>query len=143
MDSKEAALQVANETVVDLLRAVMDVSEPIESSATGVAGATICRRPNQIRGVIDARMTQRNSALVQDDVAGANVLEIQSQQLRRTARAIAEVLKRLRTSGLEVSLRGPLGAAALQKPPAQASHEGLRGARWTRPKSWHPSVAAA
>jgi putative transposase len=56
---------------------------------------------------------------------------------------IAEVLKRLRTSGREVSLRGPLGAAALQKPPAQASHEGLRGARWTRPESWHPPVAAA
>ncbi len=86
MDSKEAAVQVANETVVDLLRAVMDVSEPVESTATGVAGATSCHRPNQTRGVFDARMTQRNSALVQDDVAGANALEIQSQQLRRTAR---------------------------------------------------------
>jgi hypothetical protein len=84
VDSKEAAVQVANETVVDLLRAVMDVSEPVESTATGVAGATSCHRPNQTRGVFDARMTQRNSALVQDDVAGANA--IQSQQLLRTAR---------------------------------------------------------
>jgi putative transposase len=56
---------------------------------------------------------------------------------------IVELLKRLRTSGREVSLRGPLGAAALQKPPAQASHEGLRGARWTKPESWHPRVATA
>jgi putative transposase len=56
---------------------------------------------------------------------------------------IVELLKRLRTSGREVSLRGPLGAAALQKPPAQASHEGLRGARWTKPEFWQPPAATA
>jgi putative transposase len=56
---------------------------------------------------------------------------------------IVELLKRLRTSGREVSLRGPLGAAALQKPSAQASHDGLRGARWTKPEFWQPPVATA
>jgi putative transposase len=56
---------------------------------------------------------------------------------------IAEVVKRLRTSGREVSLRGPLGAAALQRLPAQASQQGLRGVRWTTPESWHPPVAIA
>jgi putative transposase len=56
---------------------------------------------------------------------------------------IAEVVKRLRASGREVSLRGPLGAATLQKPPAQTSQQGLRGVRWTTPESWHPPVATA
>jgi putative transposase len=53
---------------------------------------------------------------------------------------IAELLKRLRTSGREVSLQGSLGAAALQKPPAQASHESFRAARWKTPASWRPPV---
>jgi putative transposase len=53
---------------------------------------------------------------------------------------IAELLKRLRTSGREVSLRGPLGATALQKPSALTSLELLRGAQRTRPESWRAPV---
>jgi methyl-accepting chemotaxis protein len=36
VDSKEAAVQLANETIVDLLRAVMGVSDLVESIATAL-----------------------------------------------------------------------------------------------------------
>jgi putative transposase len=53
---------------------------------------------------------------------------------------IAELLKRLRASGREVCLRGPLGAAAVQKPAALATLDGLRGAQWSRPETWRAPV---
>lgn len=45
---------------------------------------------------------------------------------------LAEIVKRLGTSGRQISLRGRIGASAA-KPPAPPSRDRLRGAFWTNP----------
>ena len=55
---------------------------------------------------------------------------------------LAENVKRLGTSGREISLRGRIGATAA-KPPAPPSRDRLRGAFWTNPESWRAPVKMA
>lgn len=55
---------------------------------------------------------------------------------------LAEVVKRLGTSGRQISLRGRIGASAV-KPPAPPSRDRLRGAFWTNPESWRAPVKMA
>jgi putative transposase len=56
---------------------------------------------------------------------------------------IAELLRRLRTSGRDVPLRGPIGAAVVKKKPVvPAIQERRSGAFWTTPESLRAPVAA-
>ena len=55
---------------------------------------------------------------------------------------LAEIVKRLGTSGRKISLRGRIGATAA-KPPAPPSRDRLRGAFWTNPESWRAPVKMA
>ena len=55
---------------------------------------------------------------------------------------VAEIVKRLGTSGREISLRGRIGATAA-KPPAPPSRDRLRGVFWTNPESWRAPVKMA
>ena len=55
---------------------------------------------------------------------------------------LAEIVKRLGTSGREISLRGRIGATAA-KPPPPPSRDRLRGAFWTNPESWRAPVKMA
>jgi putative transposase len=55
---------------------------------------------------------------------------------------LAEIAKRLSTSGRKIPLRGRIGATAA-KSPASPSPERLRGAFWTNPASWRAPVAMA
>jgi methyl-accepting chemotaxis protein len=75
-------IQVANETIDDLLRAVTGLSELVESIATASQEQRAGIYQTNNAGSLMDRMTQQNSALVQDVVAAANGPEIQSQQLR-------------------------------------------------------------
>jgi putative transposase len=55
---------------------------------------------------------------------------------------LAEIIRRLNSSGREISPRGSIGATAA-KPPAQPGSDRLRGAFWTNPASWRAPVRMA
>ena len=55
---------------------------------------------------------------------------------------LAEIIRRLNSSGREISPRGSIGATAA-KPPAQPGSDRLLGAFWTNPASWRAPVRMA
>ena len=55
---------------------------------------------------------------------------------------LAEIIKRLNSSGREISPRGSIGATAA-KPPAKPGSDRLRGAFWTNPASLRAPVGMA
>lgn len=84
VDSSGAAVKVAGETIVELLGSVTGVTELVDAiaSASREQSAGI----DQFSAAVSLmdRMTQQNSALVQDSVCAANALETQAQQLRKS-----------------------------------------------------------
>ena len=55
---------------------------------------------------------------------------------------LAEIIRRLNSSGREISPRAGIGATAA-KPPAHPGSDRLRGAFWTNPASWRTPVRMA
>lgn len=84
VDSSGAAVKVAGETIVELLGSVTGVTELVDAIAN--ASREQSAGINQISGAVSLmdRMTQQNSALVQDSLNAANALETQAQQLRQS-----------------------------------------------------------
>jgi methyl-accepting chemotaxis protein I, serine sensor receptor len=85
VDSSGTAVKVAGETIVELLGCVTGVSELVDAIAN--ASREQSAGIDQINAAVSLmdRMTQQNSALVQDGVSAATALEAQTQQLREAA----------------------------------------------------------